>query len=159
MSSSDSVIKDSDIFICEAFKQILNQPAVELEKTLGSQMPGDIRLYLRQLPSEDYQNPAAMANHITEFCQQPGNEALDEWLGEIYDGLDTDGIDKLVKKTGDPGEEADAPTETNRILINEARDICQYLQNWATQQLNQRNQGNNPPVQGQGKPGNQNAAN
>jgi len=159
MSSSDSVITDSDIFICEAFKQILNQPLVELAKTLGSQMPYDIHLYLRQLPSEDYQNPAVMANHITDFCQQPGNETLDEWLGDIYDCLDTDGIDKLVKKTGDPGEEADAPTEPNRILINEGRDICQYLQNWATQQLNQTNQRNNSPVKGQSKPGNQNAAN
>ncbi len=159
MSSSDSVIRDHDIFICEAFKQILNQPPVELEKTLGSQMPGDIRLYLRQLPSEDYLNPAAMANHITEFCQQPGNEALNEWLEKIYGCLYADGIDKLVKKTGDPGPDVDAPTETKRILINEGRDICQYLQNWATQQLNQTNQGNNPPVQGQGKPGNQNAAN
>ncbi|MFP4124737.1 MAG: hypothetical protein ACLFWI_27815 [Coleofasciculus sp.] len=159
MSSSDSVITDSDIFICEAFKQILTQPLVELEKTLGSQMPYDIHLYLRQLPSDDYQNPAVMASHITDFCQQPGNEALNEWLGDIYDCLDANGIDKLVKKTGDPGEEADAPTEPNRILINEGRDICQYLQNWATQQLNQTNQRNNPPVQGQGKPGNQNAAN
>ncbi|MEQ9623784.1 hypothetical protein [Coleofasciculus chthonoplastes] len=153
------VIEDRDIFICEAFKQILNQPAVELEKTLGSQMPGDIRLYLRQLPSEEYQNPAAMANHITEFCQQPGNEALNEWLEKICNCLYKYGIDKLVKKTGDPGPDVDAPTETKRILINEGRDICQYLQNWATQQVNQRHQGNNPPVQGQGKPGNQNAAN
>ena len=73
--------------------------------------------------------------------------------------LDEDGIDKLVKKTGDPGDEADAPTETSRMLSNEGRDICQSLQSWATEVLNQSNPGNQTQVQGQGNQGNQNASN
>ena len=155
MSSSDISISDSDIFICEAFKEILADSPAELDQ----QTRLNIATYLTQLPSADQFDPSLMANHITAFCQQPGNEALKEWLGEIYDRLDEDGIDKLVKKTGDPGDEADAPTETRRMLSNEGRDICQSLQNWATEVLNQSNPGNQTQVQGQGNQGNQNASN
>lgn len=143
MSGSDIVINNSDIFICEAFRQILTDTPAELEEKLGSQGRLAIATYLRQLPPEDQLNPDAMANHITKFCQQLGNEDLKEWLGNIYDRLDEDGIEKLVKKTGDPGDEADAPPEEDRnILQNEGRDICQSLQHWADEVQNQSNQGN-----------------
>lgn len=158
MSDSDILISDSDIFICEAFKQILANPPAQLEQKLGSQAPLAIATYLTRLPSEEQLDPAAMANHITAFCQLEGNEDLEEELGKIYDRLDKDGIDKLVKKTGDPGEEADAPTETGRMLTNEGRDICQSLQHWATEVLNQNSQGNQTQAQGQGTQGNQNAS-
>lgn len=159
MSSSDISIRDSDIFICEAFKQILANSPAEIEQKLGSQASPAIANYLTQLPSADKLNPAAMANHITAFCQRLGNETLKEWLGETYDRLDQDGINNLVKKTGDPGDEADAPTETSRMLSNEGRDICQSLQSWATEVLNQNSQGNQAQVQNQGNQGNQDASN
>lgn len=159
MSSSDISIRDSDIFICEAFRQILANSPAEIEKKLNRQPSPAIAKYLTQLPPADKLNPAAMANHITAFCQRLGNEDLEEWLGEIYDGLDQDGINKLVKKTGDPGDEADAPTETSRMLSNEGRDICQSLLTRATEVLTQTNQGNQTQVQSQGNQGNQNASN
>ena len=74
-----------------------------------------------------------MADHITAFCEKPGNERLYEWLGEIYDRLDEDGIDKLVKKMGDPDDEVDNKPIPTRMLNNEGREICQDLQNWATE--------------------------
>lgn len=154
MSSNDISISDSDFFICKAFKQLLADSPAELDQ----QTRLNIAAYLTQLPPADQFEPTAMANHITEFCQQLGNEDLNEWLGEIYDRLDEDGIDKLVKKTGDPGDEADAPIETNRRLLNEGRDICQSLQTWATEVLNQSNQRNQTQVQSQGNQGNQNAS-
>jgi hypothetical protein len=83
-----------------------------------------------------------MANHITAFCQKPGNESLNEWLGEIYDFLDEDGINQLVKKTGDPDDIATAISQNPRQRINESRDICQSLQSWANNVRNQSNQQN-----------------
>jgi hypothetical protein len=160
MSASDILIRDSDVFICEAFKQILVNPPAQLEQKLGSQARLAIATHLAQLPPEDQLGPAAMANHITEFCLRPGNEDLKEWLGEIYDRLAEDGIDKLVKQTLDPGDEADAGTEMETILLtNESRDIWQFLQNWATEELNQSNQANQTQVQGQTNQANQNASN
>ncbi|MEQ8382286.1 MAG: hypothetical protein RH949_07950 [Coleofasciculus sp. A1-SPW-01] len=147
------------ILICQAFGQMLENSTTELEEKLTTNTRVAIARYFTQLPEEDRLNPSIMAIKIGHFCYSPGHENLKIWLLRIYNRLGIDDIQKVVKKTGDPGEEADAPTEPNRILINEGRDICQYLQNWATQQLNQTNQRNNPPVQGQGKPGNQNAAN
>ncbi len=163
MSASDTLsddINDGDIFICEAFKQILVNPPAELEQRLGSQARLAIATHLAQLPPEYQLDPAAMANHITEFCQRPGNEDLKEWLGEIFDRLDKDGIDKLDKQTLDPDDEADAlPPRDIIVLNNESRDIWQSLQKWATEELNQNNQGNQTQVQGQGERGNQNASN
>ncbi|MGK7874624.1 MAG: hypothetical protein AB4426_15355 [Xenococcaceae cyanobacterium] len=139
MNDSDTII--SDFYICEAFKQILTASSAELEQKLDSQARQKIATYLVQLPSEDKLNPGTMANHITAFCQQPGNKNLYEWLGDIYDRLDKDSIDKILKKTGDPGEEADEQTETPRMLIQRGRDICQDLQRLATEVQNQSNQG------------------
>ncbi|MEQ8996648.1 MAG: hypothetical protein RID53_09115 [Coleofasciculus sp. B1-GNL1-01] len=147
------------IIICQAFGQLLENSTTELEEKLTTNTRVAIARHLTQLPDEDRSNPLIMAKNIGEFCYRPGHENLKKWLLRLYNRLGTDDIQKLVKKINDPGEGADAPPETKRILINEGRDICQYLQNWATQQLNQTNQRNNPPVQGQGKPGNQNAAN
>lgn len=159
MSGSDISISDSDIFICEAFKEILANSPAEQDKNLDSPARFAIASYLTQLPSVDKLDPSVMANHITAFCQRSGNENLKEWLGEIYDRLDEDGIDKLVKKTGDPGEEADAPTETDRMLTNEGRDICQFIQTWANEELNQNNEGDRTQGQTQSDRGNQNASN
>ncbi|MEQ9357545.1 hypothetical protein [Coleofasciculus chthonoplastes] len=147
------------ILICQAFGQLLENSTTELEEKLTTNTRVAIARYLTQLPEKDRLNPWIMANKIGELCYKSGHENLKKWLLPIYNRLGIDDTRKLVKKINDPGEGADAPPETKRILINEGRDICQYLQNWATQQLNQRNQDNNPPVQGQGKPGNQNAAN
>ena len=156
-------MSDSDLVICQAFHQILATPPAELEQKLGSQAHLAIATYLTQLPPQDHLDATAMAKHIGEFCHQPGNEALDEWFLDIfldiYKSLGADDIQKQIKNTKDPGDEADAPTETSRMLSNEGRDICQSLQNWATEVLNQSNQGNQTQVQGQGDQGNQNASN
>jgi len=135
-------IQDADVFMCAAFKQILTSPKDELEQKLGSNACLAIAKYLQSLPLNDLHNPALMANHIAAYCQQPGQENLQSWWGEIYDRLDEDGIDKLVKKSLDPSEEADDEPETQRVITNESRDICKYLEDWAKDTLNQDSQGN-----------------
>ncbi|MFN6571101.1 hypothetical protein [Dendronalium sp. ChiSLP03b] len=140
MNNSD--IQDTDFFMCEAFKQILTSPKVELEQKLGSGASHVIANYLTTLPSEDFQDPAIMANRIAAFCQRPENKNLQDWWGEIYDRLDEDGIDIFVKKSRDPGEEADDEPETTQIITNEGRDICQYLERWAQEVKSQDTQGN-----------------
>ncbi|MBW4679430.1 MAG: hypothetical protein KME19_04865 [Microcoleus vaginatus WJT46-NPBG5] len=143
MSSSNS-----DIFICEAFRQILATPLSELEEKFGKEVPLIIAEYLQNIPPAEKLDSAVMANHITAFCQKPGNENLYEWFGEIYDSLDEDGLDKLEKKTGDPDDIATAPTENPGLLYNESRDICQSLQDWAKNVPNpstQENQNDTSP--------------
>lgn len=152
-------MSDSDVVICQAFHQILATPPAKLEKKLSSQTYLAIATYLTQLPPQDHLDATAMAKHIGEYCHRPGNEVLDEWFLDIYNSLGADDIQKQVKNTKDPGDEADAPTEISRMLSNEGRDICQSLQNLATELLNQSNQGNPTQVQGQGKQSNQNAPN
>ena len=150
MSTRDIVIEDSDFFMCEAFRQIATASDAELERQLdvnGSTVRLAIARYLSGLPLTDFQNPAVMANRIAEFCQKPGCERLEEWWGDLYNQLDTDGIDAVLKTSLDPGEEADDEPETQRTLTNEGRDICQQLERWAKE------------VESQNHPGNQNASN
>jgi hypothetical protein len=131
----------SDFYICEAFKEILTAPPAAFKQTLDAPSYQDIITYLAQLPQVDRNDPGKMANHIAEFCQQPGNETLNDWLGKIYDKLDEDGIDKLVKKPRDPGDEADDEPEKMRLIVQKSRDICQELQQLAAGQT-QSNPGN-----------------
>ena len=140
MNNSD--IQKIDFFMCAAFKQILTSPKDELEQKLGRNAHIAIAKYLQSLPLNDLHNPAIMKNHIAIYCQQKGNETLHQWWGEVYRGLHKDGIDKLVKKSLDPSEEADDEPETQRVITNEGRDICKYLEDWAKDTLNQENQGN-----------------
>lgn len=123
MTHNNTII--SDCYICEAFKQILT--ATELT----SKERQEIMSYLTKLPSEDKPDPAKMANHIAAFCQQTGHENLYQQLVSIYNSLDGDGINQLVKKTGDPGEEADDESETTRLITQKSRDICLELQQLA----------------------------
>lgn len=140
MNNSD--IQDTDLLMCAAFQEILTASKDELEQKLNSKAHLAIAKYFIKLPSKDFQNPAVMANHIAEYCQQPGNENLQDWWGEIYDKLDEDGIDIFVKKSRDPGEEADEQPNTQRIITNESRNICQYLEDWAKEVFSQDKQGN-----------------
>lgn len=136
-------MSDSDFVICQAFHQILAASPAELEKKkLDKKTHLAIATYLTQLPPQDHLDVTAMAKHIGEYCHQPGNEALDEWFLDIYNSLGADDIQKQIKNTKDPGDEADAPTQTSRMLSNEGRDICQSLQSLATEVLNQGDQGN-----------------
>lgn len=124
-------ITESDFFICKAFEQILKTPRTELNAKLGDKGYFAISNYLTQIPVDDCLDGSKMANHITAFCQQPGNEVLYEWLGKIYDQLDIDGINNILKKTGDPGGEADQPIDNLDGLENDSRDICLFIQDWA----------------------------
>ena len=139
MSENDILIENSDFFICKAFKEIITE-GNELENKLGSQARLAIVNYLVELPSEEYENPSAIANHISAFCQRSGNESLYKWLLEIYNRLDETGIEKILKKTGDPGEQAEAPPQMKRIILNEARDICQELERLAKEEKDNNNQ-------------------
>ncbi len=121
----------SDFYICKAFKEILATTPAVFKQTVNTPSYQNILAYLAQLPKAERNDPAKMANYITDFCQQPGNESLNDWLGEVYDRLDKDGIDKLVKKPRDPGEEADDEPETMRLIVQKSRDICQELQQLA----------------------------
>lgn len=158
MNDNDTSINDSDILICQAFKQILTNSPIKMKEKLTNQVGFTIATYLAQLPLEEKLDPAKMANHITEFCQRPGNEYMEECLGDVYDSLDMDGIDNLVKKTGDPGDNVDDSAEIKRMLANEGRDICQFLQDWASEELQQSNQ-NGAKVVNQNNQGNQNVSN
>ena len=129
-------ITESDVFICKAFEQILKTPRTELKAKLGDKGYLSIANYLTQIPVDDCLDVSKMANYITAFCQQPGNKVLYEWLGKIYDQLDIDGINNILKKTGDPGDEADQPSDNADVLKvdvlkNDSRDICLFLQDWA----------------------------
>ncbi|WP_254174321.1 hypothetical protein [Planktothrix pseudagardhii] len=124
-------ITESDFFICKAFEQILKTPRTELNAKLGDKGYLAIANYLTQIPVDDYLYGSKMASHITAFCQQTGNEVLYEWLGKIYDQLDIDGINNILKKTGDPGGEADQPIDNLDGLENDSRDICLFIQDWA----------------------------
>ncbi len=117
----------SDYYICKAFKTILTASSDTFKQKLDTPSYQDIYSYLDGLPETDKNEPEKMANYITSFCEQPGNETLYDWLGEIYDQLDEDGIDQLVKKTGDPPEEADDTPEMERLITQKSRDICQEL--------------------------------
>ena len=96
MNDNEILIEDSDFFICKAFQEIITS-GNKLEEKLGSQARLAIVKYLRELPLEDYEDPAVMANRITAFSQLSGYEILNEWLGDIYDRLDESGIEKLLK--------------------------------------------------------------
>lgn len=141
MSSSNILINDSDIFICEAFKKILDAPPAQMEEKLGSQARLAIASFLTQLPPADQLNASIMANHITAFCEP--NKILKEWLKKNYLLLNKDGITKIVKTNLDPGDEADAPPVVNAdMLANKGRDICQDMQRWAAEFPSPSNQGN-----------------
>ncbi len=135
MSNNDILIEDSsDLFICKAFYEIITA-GKELENKLGNQARLAIVNYLVEIPSEEYQDPSAIANRITAFSQRSSdNENLNEWLGEIYDRLDETGIEKILKKTGDPGEEADEDPQMTNNISNEARDICKDIKRWAKEE-------------------------
>jgi hypothetical protein len=158
MNDNDTSINDCDILICQAFKQLLTNPPINVKEKLTNQVGVTIATYLAQLPLEEKLVPAKMANHITGFCQRPGNEYMEECLGDVYDSLDMDGIDTLVKKTGDPGDNVDDSAEIKRMLANEGRDICQFLQDWASEELQQSHQ-NGANVVNQNNQGNKNVPN
>ena len=151
MSSSDTEMNDRDDFICEAFGQILAGSATE-SRRLNPETARAITTYLAQLPPEDQLKPAVMANHITAFCLQPGNEELDEWLGEVYDRLDPEGIQNVVKKTGDPDDTADGPSKMPRKEDNEGRDICLKLQTLVRQIQDQDQNQSQTPNQNDNQP-------
>ncbi|MGL4499922.1 MAG: hypothetical protein ACRCU2_12730 [Planktothrix sp.] len=133
INMNDSDINESDCFICVAFQEMLGLSGTAEKQKLDRNTAISIADYLTELPPEDKLNPAAMANHITAFCQQPGNEQLNKWLGEIYDRLDEDGIDKLVKNRRDPDDEADGPSIATIILKNEGREACKDIEKWSTE--------------------------
>lgn len=131
-----------NFIICEAFCQLLENPASEIEEELGSDAFYEIAKYLLQLPAEDKLNPSKMVNHIGELCYSPGKEALKKWLLRTYNNIGVDDIQNVCKKTGDPDDKATAISQNPRQRINESRDICQSLQSLASNVVNQNNQGN-----------------
>ncbi|MGL4499909.1 MAG: hypothetical protein ACRC2M_10120 [Planktothrix sp.] len=128
MISPEIEITESDFFICKAFEQILKTPRTELNAKLGDKGYLAIANYLTQIPVDQRVDASKMASHITAFCEQPGNEVLYKWLGKIYNQLDIDGINNILKKTGDPGDEADQPIDNLDGLENDSRDICLFIQ-------------------------------
>ncbi|MDJ0713993.1 MAG: hypothetical protein QNJ54_07210 [Prochloraceae cyanobacterium] len=141
MSNNDILIEDSsDFFICKAFHEIITA-GKELENKLGNQARLAIANYLVKIPSEEYEDPSAIANRITAFSQRSsGNKRLNEWLGKIYDRLDETGIEKILKKTGDPGEEAEEDPKMTTNISNEARDICKDIERCAKEERDNNNQ-------------------
>lgn len=131
-----------DILICQAFDRLLSTPSTEFEAKLGSQIPLTIAKYIAELPPEEIFDSSVMANRISEFCERPENEALDDWFLDIFNSLAKDDIQTLVKKTGDPGDEADAPIKSQ--TPNEVRDAGVSLAKWSLEIL--KNEGSNQPA-------------
>ncbi len=131
-----------DILICQAFDRLLSTPTAELKEKLGGQIPLTIANYIAELPPEEILDPSVMAKRISEFCERPGNEALYDWFLDIYNSLGEDDIKKLVKKTGDPSDEADDPIEIP--IANEGRDLGVSLA-WRSLEI-LKNEGTNEPA-------------
>jgi hypothetical protein len=132
MNDQQTII--SNLYICEAFKEILLTPPAEFQQIVITPSYQNIIAYLAQLPQTEQNEPAKMANHIASFCQQPNNKNLYDWLRKNYARLNQDGINTLVKNSRDPGEEADDEPETMRLILQKSRDICQELQQLAAGQ-------------------------
>ncbi len=134
------MIEDNDFFICKAFKEIITS-GDELENKLGNKARFAIANYLLEIPPEEYENPSAIANHISAFCQRSGNESLYNWLLEIYNRLDETGIEKILKQNRDPGEQAEKDPQMSNILIyNEARETSRYIKRWLKKERDNNNQ-------------------
>ena len=137
------IMTDRDLLICQAFYEIVSTPTTELEKRLGNQIQFTIATYLNKLPFEDRYDDSAMAKHIGNYCYQPGNEKLKEWIKDIYKASAGEDLKKGIEKNKDPGDEADRPTKIARMLNQKSRDILQDLERWSDEVLRQHNNQNN----------------
>lgn len=114
-----------------AFQELLKNPPTELYNSIGEEGFLEIFKFLSNIPSEDQLNPMAMVKHIGSYCYQPGNEVLKKFYLKTYSSINSEDIQAVVKKTGDPDETADDSSQAKQMLYNEGRDICDFLQKWA----------------------------
>lgn len=121
-----------EILICQAFKELLINPPLELSYSLGKQGFFQIANFLINIPVVDKLNISQMVEHIGSYLYQPGHEVLKEFYLRTYQQINPEDIQTIVKKIGDPDDEADNTSITKR-LDNEGRDILEYLQKWATE--------------------------
>ncbi len=115
-----------------AFQELLKNPPTELyNNSIGETGFQEIANFLTRISPECRLNPSAMVKHIGSYCYQPGNEVLKKFYLKTYSSINSEDIQAVVKKTGDPDEAADGPPQAKRMLYNEGRDICDFLQKWA----------------------------
>ena len=134
-----------------AFKELLKNPPAELYNSIGEEGFLEIAKFLSNIPPEDQLNPAVMVKHIGSYCYQYGHEFLKKFYLKTYQSINSEDIQAVVKKTGDPDEKADGPSIAKRMLYNESRDICNYLQKWAASK-NQNNPENQAENQNEQQP-------
>ena len=132
-----------DQLICEAFYDIVSTPITELEKKLGDGIQLTIATYLDQIPSQNQYNYEVMAQHIGDFCYQPGNEILKEWLKDIYKTKAGEDLNIVIEKNKSPGRKSMLPRENNEMLVNASRDSLRGLSDWKSSILTQQDNENN----------------
>ena len=132
-----------DQLICDAFYDIVSTPITELTNKLGNGIPLTIATYLDTIPTEKQNDYETMAKYIGEFCYQPGNEILKEWLKDIYKGKAGEDLTMGIEKNKSPGRKSMLPRENNEILVNASRDSLRGLNDWKSSILTQQNNENN----------------
>jgi hypothetical protein len=131
-SEQNQKINSRQVLSLRVFQELLKNPPVELYNSIGEEGFLEIAKFLSNIPPEDQLNPAAMVKRIGEYCYQSGHEVLKEWYLKTYQSINSEDIQAVVKKTGDPDETADAPSQAKQMLYNEGRDTCKSLQEWAS---------------------------
>ncbi|MCT7956895.1 hypothetical protein [Laspinema palackyanum] len=116
-----------------AFKELLKNPPNDFSNRIGEEGFLEIANFLSNIPPEDKLNPMAMFQHISSYVYQEGHEVFKEFYLQTYKTINSEHIQYVVKKTGDPDDEADGPSITKQMLENEGRDACQDLQKWETE--------------------------
>ena len=136
-------MENRDQLICEAFYEIISTPITELENKLGDGISLTIATYLDQIPTEKQDNYETMAEYISNFCYQPGNQILKEWLKDIYKTKAGDDLNIVMEKNKSPGRKSALPRKDTEMLENKSRDSLRGLNDWKSSILRQHNNENN----------------
>ncbi|MDJ0658382.1 MAG: hypothetical protein QNJ42_02720 [Crocosphaera sp.] len=135
-----------DQLICDAFYDIVSTPITELTNKLGDGIQLTIATYLDTIPTEKQDDYETMAKYIGEFCYQPGNEILQEWLKDIYKTKAGEDLTMGIEKNKSPKPKSMLPredNEDNEMYDNASRDGLRGLNDWKSSILTQQNNENN----------------
>ncbi len=136
-----------DQLICEAFYEIFSTPITELENKLGKGKQLTIATYLDQIPLEERYDYEMMARRIGNFCYQPGNEILIEWLKDIYETQAGEDLTMGMEEKKSPNRKAVSPRKDDGMIENKSRvlrDINDQKNSVLTQQNSENNANERP---------------
>jgi hypothetical protein len=115
----------------KAFSELLENPPVEVCAKLASER-SQIETFLIRIAPEDYQKPSVMVANIETLFEDLKSEELENAFLGLYNSLNPDDIQNVIKKTGDPkpiGEIFHDP----ELYENEIRVIISKLKKWQDQ--------------------------